>query len=63
MADAKATEEQMAHREGEYMPAYVVNAILDGESPVKVYREYRKMTQAGLAAEADLSVDMIKREI
>lgn len=61
VADAKAVEERIAHGEGEYMPAYVVNAILDGESPVKVYRKYRKMTQAELAAEAGLSVDMIKK--
>lgn len=61
VADAKAIEERIARGEGEYMPASVVNAILDGESPVKVYREYRKKTQAELAAEAGLSVDMIKK--
>ncbi|MBR1777285.1 MAG: helix-turn-helix transcriptional regulator [Alphaproteobacteria bacterium] len=60
-ADAKAIEERIARGEGEYMPASVVDAILDGESPVKVYREYRKKTQAELAAEAGLSVDMIKK--
>lgn len=61
VADAKAIEERIARGEGEYMPASVVNVILDGESPVKVYREYRKKTQAELAAEAGLSVDMIKK--
>ncbi len=60
-ADAQATEERIARGEGEYMPAFVVDAILDGENPVKVYREYRKKTQAALAAEAGLSVDMIKK--
>ena len=61
IADAKAIEERVALGSEEYMPASVVNAILDGESPVKVYREYRKMTQAELAEKTGLSTDMIKK--
>lgn len=33
----------------ESIPADVVNRLLDGESPVKVWREYRKLTQQDLA--------------
>ena len=37
----------------ELIPAEVVNAILDGKNPVKVWREYRGLTQQQLA-------DMVK---
>jgi len=33
----------------ELIPAEVVNAILDGKNPVKVWREYRGLTQQQLA--------------
>jgi DNA-binding XRE family transcriptional regulator len=33
----------------ELIPAEVVNAILDGRSPIKVWREYRGLTQQQLA--------------
>lgn len=45
----------------EYMPASVVDAVLDGKNPVKVYREYRKMTQEELAKKAGVSVSMIRK--
>ena len=35
--------------EEELIPAEVVNAILDGKSPIKVWREYRGLTQQQLA--------------
>ena len=34
---------------GESVPAEYVNRILDGESPVRVYRDWRGMTAAALA--------------
>ena len=33
----------------ELIPAEVVNAVLDGKNPVKVWREYRGLTQQQLA--------------
>jgi len=33
----------------ELIPAEVVNAILDGKNPIKVWREYRSLTQQQLA--------------
>jgi len=33
----------------ELIPAEVVNAILDGQNPIKVWREYRGLTQQQLA--------------
>ena len=34
---------------GESYPPEVVNRLLDGENPVKVWREYRRLTQGQLA--------------
>ena len=39
----------------ELIPSAVVYAILDGENPIKVWREYRGITQQQLAETADLS--------
>jgi DNA-binding XRE family transcriptional regulator len=37
------------HGEEELIPAEVINTILDGKSPIKVWREYRGLTQQQLA--------------
>lgn len=41
--------------EDELIPAQVVFAILDGENPVKVWREYRGLTQQQLADAVGIS--------
>jgi DNA-binding XRE family transcriptional regulator len=41
--------------EEKLIPAEVVNAILDGKNPVKVWREYRDLTQQQLASMAGIS--------
>ena len=41
--------------EEELIPAEVVNAILDDKNPVKVWREYRGLTQQQLADAAEIS--------
>lgn len=41
--------------DGFRIPAVVANAILDGEQPVKAWREHRAMTQDALAAKAGIS--------
>jgi len=41
--------------EEELIPAEVLNAILDGKNPIKVWREYRGLTQQQLAAMAGIS--------
>ncbi len=47
--------------EEELFPAEVVDAILDGESPLKVIREYRGMTQPELAERVGNSVPYISQ--
>ena len=41
--------------EDELIPAEVVYAILDGENPIKVWREYRGLTQQQLSDKAGIS--------
>ena len=38
----------------ELWPAEVVDRLLEGANPLRVYREHRKMTQAALAEASDL---------
>lgn len=40
----------------EGIPAEIVNRLMDGENPVKVWREYRCLTQAELAEKAQISI-------
>lgn len=52
--DIKAYDAAMAAG-GEYFPDEVINALVEGENPVKIYREYRHMTQEKLAVKAKIS--------
>lgn len=61
IADCKEIQAQIARGEMELFPADIVNAIINGENKIKVYREYRGLTQAELAAQANLSLAMIKK--
>lgn len=45
----------LAAGDDELVPAVVVNAILDGENPVRVWRQHRKMSQSQLAEAAGIS--------
>ena len=45
----------------ETVPAEVVYALLDGENPVKVWREYRNLTQKQLAEAAGISVPYLSQ--
>jgi len=53
--DAALFDAARATDDGFRIPAAVVNAILDGEQPVKVWREQRGLTQEVLAAKAGIS--------
>jgi len=43
----------------EYIPFEMVERMLDGESPVKVWREHRKLTVRALAEKAGVSPSLI----
>ena len=45
----------------EVVPGEVVYAILDGEHPIKVWREYRGLTQRQLAEAANISTPYLSQ--
>lgn len=46
---ALAVEARIASGEEEIIPASIVNRLLDGETPLRVWREFRELTQTDLA--------------
>lgn len=55
MEDAEARAAHAATREEEKLPAEAVRRLCTGESPIRVFRELRKLTGAGLARQAGIS--------
>ena len=55
--DIRAYDEAKAKLEAgeEVIPSKVVYALLDGENPIRVWREYRGLTQQHLAEKAGIS--------
>lgn len=53
--DYDAAKAALERGEDELIPGEVVHAILDGENPIKVWREYRGLTQQQLADKAGIS--------
>jgi len=51
----------LAHGEDEFVPSNVIYAILDGENAIKVWREFRKMSQQELTEKADISVPYLSQ--
>lgn len=59
---AAAADAERRRKEGmEYLPASMVNRILDGENALRVWREYRGMTIAQLAEESGYGASMISK--
>lgn len=54
IAEARAVSDRIKAGE-ETFPAEIVDALIDGENPVRVFRNWRKMTQEELAGRAGLS--------
>lgn len=58
LSDLKAYDSAIAalhSGEDELVPAEFVNRLLNGETPLRVYRELRGYTQAALAEKADVN--------
>lgn len=53
--DYDAAKAAIERGEEELIPSEVVFAILDGENPIKVWREFRQLTQQQLAESAGIS--------
>ena len=61
-AAANKVAEKIKSGEMELFPSSIIEAIeLEDKNPVKVYREYRKMTQEELAEKAGISVHMVRK--
>lgn len=59
---AAAADAERRRNEGmEYLPATMVNRILDGENALRVWREYRGMTIAELAEKSGYGSSMISK--
>ena len=43
----------LAHKDDEKIPAAFAERLIDGENPVRVWRQYRQLTQTALAARVD----------
>lgn len=61
IAECNAIKSTVERGKSEYIPEKVVRNLIDGENPIKVYREYRKLTQSELAKKSGLSLAMIKK--
>ncbi|WP_103728944.1 helix-turn-helix domain-containing protein [Novosphingobium sp. HII-3] len=62
LADIVASERvkaAVARGDDEYVPAALVKRILDGESPVRVWREHRGLTQVALSDASGVNRGMI----
>lgn len=59
--DYDAVKALVERGEEELIPSEVVYAILEGESPIKVWREYRKLTQQQLAEAAGISTPYLSQ--
>lgn len=55
IAAADKTKADIAAGSDELIPSEIVNRLLDGENPVKVWRSHRGMTARELAAKAGIS--------
>ncbi len=53
--DYDMAKAELERGEDELIPSEVVYAILDGKNPIKVWREYRALTQQQLADAAGIS--------
>lgn len=51
----KAFEERLARGEEEFIPGEFVDRMIDGESPVRVWRDFRGLSAKDLAAAAGIS--------
>jgi DNA-binding Xre family transcriptional regulator len=56
-----AFKEKLSAGQEELIPKDFVNRIIDGESPIKVYRKFRKLSLSDLAAKANISVPYLSQ--
>ena len=58
---ALAVEARIARGEEELIPARIVDQLIDGEPPLRVWREFRDQSQAALARASGVNRDTNRR--
>ena len=53
--DLADTAAYLAHKDDETIPAEYAERLIAGENPVRVWRQYRQLTQTALAARAGIT--------
>ncbi len=61
MSDEELFDAARAEDTGELMPHAVVKRLVDGEPPLKVFRQYRGLTQKALADAAKVSASYVSQ--
>jgi len=59
--DYDSAKADVERGDDELIPGEVVNAILDGENGIKVWREFRRLSQTDLAKQAGISVPYLSQ--
>jgi len=59
--DYDSAKAALEREEEELIPSEVVYALLDGQNPIKVWREYRGLTQQQLGEAAGISVPYLSQ--
>ena len=59
--DYDAAKAALKRGDEELIPSEVVHAILDGDNPIKVWRNYRGITQQDLAKQVGISVPYLSQ--
>jgi len=59
--EVAAFKEKLTSGEEELIPDEYAKRLIRGENPIRVWREYRSLTQAGLAKAAEISVPYLSQ--
>lgn len=59
LSDIQAYDLSKSEAEESFPSCLVYRIILDKENPIKVYREYRNLTQTELAEKTNISLDLL----
>ncbi len=55
------TKNLIASGDEELIPASIVNSLANGENPIRVWREYRGLTQQKVAEELGISIPLVSK--
>ena len=59
--DYDASRASLAHGNEMLVPSEVLHAILDGGNPIRIWREYRGLSQQALAENAGISISYLSQ--